>query len=325
MFLNFTHRTAADHQDQQSAAAASPSPTEDAVTSQEVQPSPPADAQVAAVSSSTEEASSAPASTARSVQTKVVTASRSSTVVQVTASASASASAAAASTDEKIAGLPKTTFIAIIVVAAIVALAGIGWTVFRKLRLGPSRKFDEKMRPIDFSPHNDTLYVHVPFSSRLELRLMASMEKSHHRSSSNSSAAMQREEFVAELDSKHVDGVPDHDFTAGGNMAGQGAYEDYHQDPYASAEAYEYDAAYHYDDVAVAQNHQYDQPTQDTGAGYTDLQRGNSIGSGSGHGHGHHQASYPVEQFPMPDHYLGRPTGGAEGPYVTPRIYLIQS
>jgi hypothetical protein len=77
----------------------------------------------------------------------------------VTASASASASAAAASTDEKIAGLPKTTFIAIIVVAAIVALAGIGWTVFRKLRLGPSKRFDEKMRPIDFSPHNDALYV----------------------------------------------------------------------------------------------------------------------------------------------------------------------
>lgn len=154
---------------------------------------------------------------------------------------------------------------------------------------------------------------------------MGSMEKSHHRSSSNSSAAMQREEFVAELDSKHVDGVPDHDFTAGGNMAGQGAYEDYHQDPYASAEAYEYDAAYHYDDVAVAQNHQYDQPTQDTGAGYTDLQRGNSIGSGSGHGHGQHQASYPVEQFPMPDHYLGRPTGGAEGPYVTSLVRLVQS
>jgi hypothetical protein len=149
---------------------------------------------------------------------------------------------------------------------------------------------------------------------------MNSLEKSHHRSSSNSSAAMQREEFVAELDSKHVDGVPDHDFTAGGNMAGHGAYEDYHQDPYASAEAYEYDAAYHYDDVA--QQHAYDQPTQDTGAGYTDLQRGNSIGSGSGHGH--HQASYPVEQFPMPDHYLGRPTGGAEGPYVLPS-YLQQN
>jgi hypothetical protein len=128
---------------------------------------------------------------------------------------------------------------------------------------------------------------------------------------------MQREEFVAELDSKHVDGVPDHDFTAGGgNLAGQGAYDDYHQDPYASAEAYEYDAAYHYDDVAQHHQHSYDQPTQDTGAGYTDLQRGNSIGSGSGHGHGHHAVQCPVEQFPMPDHYLGRPTGGAEGPYA---------
>ena len=144
--------------------------------------------------------------------------------------------------------------------------------------------------------------------------LTFSMEKSHHRSSSNSSAAMQRNEFIAELDSKHVDGVPDHDFTAGSNMAGHGVYDNYHQDPYASAEAYEYDAAYQYDDAARGG---YDQPTQDTGAGYTDLQRGNSIGSGSGHGHGH-AVQYPVEQysveqFPMPDHYLGRPTGGPDG------------
>jgi hypothetical protein len=122
---------------------------------------------------------------------------------------------------------------------------------------------------------------------------------------------MQRQEFVAELDSKHVEGVPDHDFTAGGNMAGQGIYDNYHQDPYAHAEAYEYDAAYQYDDSSrVMATGGYEQPTQDT-SGYTDLQRGNSIGSGSGHGH-----AYPVEQFQMPDssHYLGRPTGGADGP-----------
>jgi len=135
---------------------------------------------------------------------------------------------------------------------------------------------------------------------------------------------MQRQEFISELDSKHVDGVPDHDFTAG-NMAGQGAYEDYHQDPYASAEAYEYDAAYQYhDDVTQHHDAGYDQPTQDTGAGYTDLHRGNSIGSGSGHGHGPVQPQYPVEQFPMPDHYLGRPTGGADGPYVVPCVWNSQ-
>lgn len=117
---------------------------------------------------------------------------------------------------------------------------------------------------------------------------------------------MHRQELVAELDSKHVPGVPDHDFTAGGgaNMAGHGAYDVYNQDPYAHAEAYEYDAAYHYDQ----RGYEYDQPTQDTG--YADLQRGNSIGSGSGHGHGQ---QYPIESFPVADHYLSRPSA-ADGP-----------
>ena len=141
------------------------------------------------------------------------------------------------------------------------------------------------------------------------------MEKTHARSSSYSSAAMHRQELVAELDSKHVEGVPDHDFTAPGghgNMAGAGAYDNdiYNQDPYSHAEAYEYDAAYQYDEDPRAYPHvqglglAHDQPTQDTG--YADLHRGNSIGSGSGHGHGHGQ-QYPVESFPMPDHYLNRP------------------
>lgn len=136
------------------------------------------------------------------------------------------------------------------------------------------------------------------------------MEKSHHRSSSNSSAAMHRQELVAELDSKHVEGVPDHDFTAGGhsNMAGAGAYDGdvYNQDPYSHAEAYEYDAAYQYDSEPRG-GYAHDQPTQDTG--YADLHRGNSIGSGSGHGHGHGQ-QYPVETFPVPDHYINRPLSG---------------
>jgi hypothetical protein len=150
----------------------------------------------------------------------------------------------------------------------------------------------------------------LPFSDLVALAILTlSLEKTHHRSSSNSSAAMQRDEFVAELDNKHVAGIPDHDFTAGSGMAGQGIYQDYNSDPYAHAEAYEYDPTYPYDQPG------YDQPTQDTGAGagYAELQRGNSIGSGSGHGHGQ---QYAVEQFtmPMPDQYLGRPTGGSDGP-----------
>jgi hypothetical protein len=100
----------------------------------------------------------------------------------------------------------------------------------------------------------------------------------------------------------------------------------YNSDPYAHAEAFDYDAQYRYDQSQMQhqQQHQYppngDYPTQDEGnGGYTDLQRGHSIGSGSGHGHGHagvsqsqHQV-YPGE-FPMTENYLGRPTGGSDGP-----------
>lgn len=154
------------------------------------------------------------------------------------------------------------------------------------------------MRPIDFSPDNGDVFHEKSYQGH-----------SHHRSSSNSLAAIHRQELVNELDSKHVEGVPDHDFTAGGhgydtsNMAGAGAggqemYDVYNQDPYTHAEEYEYDAAYQYDQRG---GYEHEQPTQDTG--YADLHRGNSIGSGSGHGHGQ---QYPVESFPMPDHYLNR-------------------
>jgi hypothetical protein len=107
----------------------------------------------------------------------------------------------------------------------------------------------------------------------------------------------------------------------------------YNADPYAHAEAYDYDAQYQYQQQPTQQQqqHQYppvsynhgDYPTQDEpigGAqGYADLQRGNSVGSGSGHGHGHShslavgQAVYPGD-FPNADNYLGRPTGGSDGP-----------
>jgi len=137
----------------------------------------------------------------------------------------------------------------------------------------------------------------------------------HHRTDSNSSAAIQRNNLVAELDNPNlVAGVPEHDFTAGANISGQGMYDHYNNDPYARAEAYEYDPSYYQQQGAYG-HHQaaYDQPTQDTAEGYADLQRGNSIGSGSGHTHGE---QIQLENFPMPEQYLGRPTGGADGPYA---------
>jgi hypothetical protein len=108
----------------------------------------------------------------------------------------------------------------------------------------------------------------------------------------------------------------------------------YNADPYTHAEAFDYDAQYQYDQ-AQTQQHQYppvtgmgrgDYATQEESIvdGYADLHRGNSVGSGSGHGHdygyGHgsgmaqqQQHVYPGE-FPMAENYLGRPTGGSDGP-----------
>jgi hypothetical protein len=190
-----------------------------------------------------------------------------------------------------------------------------------------------------------------------------SLEKTLHRSTSNSSVDRQRQQYATELDDpNHVAGIPEHDFTAGpahGAYAEGAVGDTYNQDPYYHAQAYEYEHGYNnhthaypptgaYDHTAypaqaedgAAVPHQYgdsyggsyvtneypnqDQPVQD---GYADLHRGNSGGSG-GHGHeygqggsahGHAAMSMPQPQvypdeFPSPDTYLGRPTGGNDGP-----------
>ncbi|WWC62710.1 uncharacterized protein I303_105307 [Kwoniella dejecticola CBS 10117] len=274
------------------------------------------------------ETSAVASTTAHSTVVLVTTASRSQTTHR------ASSTAESAESEKKSSGLSKTALIAIIVVASVVGAAGIGWTLFRKWKLRPSNRFDRKLNPIDFSPNNGDMNDDF-------------FEKTLQRTASNSSASRQRRELVAELDDpSNVAGVPQHDFTAG--TAGVGAgYAMYNQDPYAHAEQYDYEAAYQhqhqqahqgydqhqYPPQAMTQDHQgyagyQGAPTQDDG--YADLQRGNSIGSGSGHGHQQqyqhgqdHQQVYPGElQFPSADQYgLGRPTGGAEGPYAQAATY----
>ncbi|WVR06462.1 hypothetical protein IAU60_003493 [Kwoniella sp. DSM 27419] len=273
-----------------------------------------------------------------------------STIILVTPSRSqtvhtASSTAEAADSQKKTSGLSKAALIAIIVVASVVGLAAIGWTLFRKWKLRPSNRFDKRMNPIDFSPHNDTMDDDF-------------FEKTLQRTASNSSATRQRQELVAELDNpSNVAGVPPHDFTAGaaGVGAGAAAYGAYEADPYAHAEQYDYDQTYQqhphghgydqhahqYPPLAHGQDAQgyagYDGAPQDQplNEGYADLQRGGSIGSGSGHGHGythvqqgqgqgHEQTVYPGElTFPNANQYgaLGRPTGGAEGPYAQAAQY----
>lgn len=141
-------------------------------------------------------------------------------------------------------------------------------------------------------------------------------------------------------------GIPDHDFTAGSayGMAGAGAgagaaYGAYDPDPFAHNQPYDYQSygeAEHgyppqtYDQYGHPVVAQYDHPTQDQdhvqgqGQGYADLQRGNSDGSAHQHSHTQHQAQQvtspiaPVYHddltFPESGQYLGRPTGGADGP-----------
>lgn len=66
--------------------------------------------------------------------------------------ASASASKAAEKEDNEVGGLNKTSLIAIIAIASGVGLIAAVWTIFRKWKLSPSRQFEDKLTPIDWSP-----------------------------------------------------------------------------------------------------------------------------------------------------------------------------
>ncbi|ORX37320.1 hypothetical protein BD324DRAFT_650920 [Kockovaella imperatae] len=226
-----------------------------------------------------------------------------------------------AETNDNIGGLPRTTFIIIIVVASVLVLVALAWTAFRKWKLRPSRRFDSKMAPVDFSPNglggNDDF-----------------LEKTLHRSASSSSLDRQRQQFIADLDRDgpdYVEGVPQHDFTAGASGM-QYDSNMYNHDPFAHSAAYDYDTSYYHQahqpiaplpPAAVAEYGSHDYPTQDPGEGYSDLHRGNSGSSHGSHhgsqGSGRQQAVRPSD-FPTPGQYLGRPTEG-DGPYAQASYY----
>jgi hypothetical protein len=172
-----------------------------------------------------------------------------------------------------------------------------------------------------------------------------SFEKSHNRSASASSAERHRKALMAEefeTGPALTAGIPEHDFTAtsayGMAGAGAGVAGMYNSDPFAHSSGYEYgtypdgtaehgyppQTGGYYGHSVAAQA--YELPTQDQdygngqgGGGYADLQRGNSDGSAHQHSHTQPQHS-PVQNyhadmdFPESGAYLGRPTGGADGP-----------
>ncbi|GJN89771.1 hypothetical protein Rhopal_002760-T1 [Rhodotorula paludigena] len=76
-----------------------------------------------------------------------------------TGSSSAPSSSASAASDKKDdgsdsggGGISKKVLIPIIVVASCVAAAGIIWTIVRKTKFSPSRKFEDRLEPIDYTP-----------------------------------------------------------------------------------------------------------------------------------------------------------------------------
>ncbi|GAA6004876.1 hypothetical protein JCM10207_008438 [Rhodosporidiobolus poonsookiae] len=70
-------------------------------------------------------------------------------------SASGSASADSDKKDSGGGGISKATLIPIIVVASCVAGVAAIWTIIRKTKFSPSRKFEAKLEPIDFVPGRD--------------------------------------------------------------------------------------------------------------------------------------------------------------------------
>ncbi|GHJ83656.1 hypothetical protein NliqN6_0058 [Naganishia liquefaciens] len=181
-----------------------------------------------------------------------------------TASVSATASAAAAGSGGETTGMSSGTKTAIIVVCVVGGIA-VGafalWTIIRRWKLRPSRRFDGRMNPLDFSPTSPDAFY----------------EKTHGRAGSTSSADRQRRQFVDELDNDdhevydhHVHaqqydlagmeggaalaGVPSHDFTAG-----VASSYPHHQEP-------------------------YDMDNADNDEGYTTLRRGPTTFAGIGAG-----------------------------------------
>lgn len=255
-------------------------------------------------------------------------------LVTSTRTTTPSATLAASNNDDKSSGLPKGALIAIIICAVVIGVGAIAWTLFRKWKLRPSKGFDQRMQPIDFSPNNNADMGDDFF------------EKTMAR---DADAERQRQQFVTELD-KDATLVGDlqHDFTAGPATAGAYGYQ---ADPYGAADPYarpnDYDFSSPRQDWDYAHGdagatgyppqagayYSSEYPTQDSpphigsyensshGHGYADLQRGPSVGAD----HAPAQMQEPFNPLGGSDFSVsGRPTdssAGAASPYAQAATY----
>ncbi|BGP15074.1 hypothetical protein JCM10213_002781 [Rhodosporidiobolus nylandii] len=108
-------------------------------------------------SAATKGSTSASSASADEPQTLTSTLSASDSSKSGTASSSAASSSASSESDKKkddssSSGMSKAVLIPIIVVASCVAGIAAIWTIIRKTKFSPSRKFEAKLAPIDFVP-----------------------------------------------------------------------------------------------------------------------------------------------------------------------------
>ncbi|KAG5647582.1 hypothetical protein DXG03_008935 [Asterophora parasitica] len=117
---------------------------------------------------------------------------------------------------------PSTTLTVIIVIASSLAGLTILWTIFRKWKLGRSKKFDERLQPIDWQPTNpdDAL----PGSHR---RLSGA--SSFRSGSGHPTRGYGGSDHGHDGPSSYA--IPDHDFTAGASLAPVGGYADLARGP----------------------------------------------------------------------------------------------
>lgn len=179
-----------------------------------------------------------------------------------------------------------TTITVLIVVAASVGGVAILWTIFRKWKLGRSKKFDDRLQPIDWQPTTDEDVI--PSHRRNTSGTSSFHSGAGHSNNGHRGAAG----FEATSDygygnsnyghgnsdyghgsSDHGHGIPalnplpDHDFTAGSNLAPIGGYADLARGPSPQPQMHEtlvrgpsLHRAY---DVGVPLHHQAGYGTQD--------------------------------------------------------------
>ncbi|GAA5971768.1 hypothetical protein JCM11641_001508 [Rhodosporidiobolus odoratus] len=160
-----TEESSAAPADDSSSAApvveSSSAPTSDTAAAPSSASAPATESSVASASKGDKNAFSSEADEASTITetSSVSDAEHSGSSTASSGAASASASKDSDKEDKGSSGIGKATLIPIIVVAACVAGAAAIWTIVRKTKFSPSRKFEAKLEPIDFvpgqDPHND--------------------------------------------------------------------------------------------------------------------------------------------------------------------------